>query len=250
MSGTWGVDGIIVFNHVGGLQRVPATGGPATIVRKSDRSSGEASTPGFLPDGRHFLYVLEKTRKEETQICVGSLDSNDTTCVLNVPSPARYAPPGYLLFARDAVLRAQRFDPDRLKLSGESFPVADAQILVDPVWRPPPFSVSDNGVLAYHPSTGETQLVWLDRSGKSLAAVGAIGDYDKPALSSDEKRVMISRSDLQTGNRDLWLYDLRAARRPASHLILRATLALCSPLMENASPFSPLEMGRPESIRN
>ena len=206
MAGTWGLDGDIVFNHVAGLNRVSSAGGPVTAV--IPKSETAPSTPAFLPDGRHFLYVREGTSREETQICVGSLDSSDTKCILTVHSPPRYAPPGYLLFVRDAVLLAQRFDPDRLELSGEAIPVADAQILADPVWRPPPFSASNNGVLAFHPSNGETQLVWMDRSGKSLGAIGPIGDYGAPELSADGKRVMAIRSELRTGNADLWLYDL------------------------------------------
>jgi len=210
MSATWGRDGVIVFSHVGGLHRVSAAGGPATIVTRApdDQSQGDPSSPAFLPDGRHFLYVLEKPRGEETQICVASLDSTETTCVLTVHSQAAYAPPGYLLFVRDAVLRAQRFDANRLEVSGEAFRVTDDQILVEPVWRPRSFSVSDNGVLAYHPSTGETQLVWVNRSGTSLGAIGPTGNYGGPELSADEQRIVITRRDLRTGNTDLWLYDL------------------------------------------
>jgi serine/threonine protein kinase len=208
MSATWGRTGEIVFNHSIGLNRVSASGGPVTLI-KASAPSAEPSTPIFLPDGRRFLFVLETTRRDETQVCVSALDASDVRCILKVHSPAKYAPgaPGYLLFVRDAVLRAQAFDLDRLELTGEATPVADAQMLVDPVWRPPAFSVSHNGVLAYHPSTGETQLVWLDRSGKSLGALGPLGDYGGPEVSSDEKHAVFDRVDLQTGNRDLWLYD-------------------------------------------
>ena len=109
---------------------------------------GAPGSPAFLPDGQHFLFVREQSREEETEICVGSLDSSDARCVLTVHSAARYAPPGYLLFVRDGVLRAQRFDPDRLELSGEAVQVAGSLIQSEPVWRPPPYSASNDGVLA------------------------------------------------------------------------------------------------------
>jgi Tol biopolymer transport system component len=211
MSATWGRDGVIVFSHVGGLHRVSAAGGPSTVAIRApdEQSRGDFSSPAFLPDGRRFLYVVEKPpNKEETQVCVASLDSSDTKCVLTVHSQAAYAPPGYLLFVRDTVLRAQRFDASRLEISGEAFRVIDDQIRVEPVWRPRSFSVSDNGVLAFHPSIGETQLVWVNRSGTSLGAIGPTGDYGAPELSADHKRIIITRGDLATSNTDLWLYDL------------------------------------------
>jgi Tol biopolymer transport system component len=106
------------------------------------------------------------------------------------------------------VLRAQAFDPGRQQLSGETFPVAAAQIVTEPVWRPPAFSVSDNGVLAYHPGAEETQLVWFDRSGARLGTIGPIDEYGNPGLSSDERRIVFSRRDQQSDNLDLWQYDL------------------------------------------
>ena len=96
-----------------------------------------------------------------------------------------------MLFVRDNVLRAQRFDLDRLEVSGEAFRAADDQIAVDPVCRPRSFSVSDNGVLAYHPSTGETRLAWMDRTGEPLGVIGPIGNYGAPELSTDEKRLIV-----------------------------------------------------------
>jgi hypothetical protein len=150
--------------------------------------------------------------------------------MLTVHSPPRYAAPGYLLFVRDGVLRAQRFDVDRLELSGDAVAVADAQIKVDPVWRPPPFSASNGGVLAYHPSTVETQLLWMDRSGKSLGAVGPIGRYGNPEVSSDEKRLIITGGDTQTDGTDLWLYDL--ARGTSSRFTF-------DPSSDSAGVFSP-----------
>lgn len=206
MAATWGREGVLVLSHTGGLFQVPETGGPMTIVLP-ESARFNSTSPFFLPDGRHFLFVREKTTREETQVCVGSR-TGETKCVLNLHTPAKFAPSGHLLFVQDTVLKAQRFDTDRLELSGDALPVGDARVLIEPVWRPASFSVSDNGILAYHPSDGQTQLTWLDRMGRSLGTAGPLGDYDGLELSPDERRLVVHRRDLQTENVDVWLFDL------------------------------------------
>ena len=60
-GGTWSREGIIVFSpRVGPLFRVSASGGAATPLLELDRSRQEISHgwPHFLPDARHFLYVV------------------------------------------------------------------------------------------------------------------------------------------------------------------------------------------------
>ena len=137
MSATWGSQGVIAFTHVGGIFRVPASGGSPqrvlTDVADSTRWDSPHN-PSFLPDGRHFVYVVQRTSREEDEICVASIDSGDPRCVLKVSSPARYAEPGYLLFVRDGALRLQTFNADRFELTGESMPVASTYVNVEPVY--------------------------------------------------------------------------------------------------------------------
>jgi Tol biopolymer transport system component len=52
-----------------------------------------------------------------------------------------------------------------------------------------------------------TQLVWFDRGGRQLSAIGAAGAYIDPWLSPDEKRVVAARLDAATGTRDIWMFD-------------------------------------------
>jgi Tol biopolymer transport system component len=119
-----------------------------------------------------------------------------------------YAKPGYLLFRREAMLMAQKFDADRLELSGDPFPVAE-QIGFDGVTYQTLVSASDQGVLAYQSlGAGKTQLVWFDREGKKLGVAGALGDYSDLALSPDDKHLAFFQVDSDTGNADIWLMDL------------------------------------------
>jgi Tol biopolymer transport system component len=52
------------------------------------------------------------------------------------------------------------------------------------------------------------QLTVFDRAGKVVSTVGQPGLYVQPGLSPDGKRVVVMRNDPQTGNQDIWTYDL------------------------------------------
>jgi len=209
MSATWGADDVILFTHVGGLFRVSASGGAPLLALPDASTPGDRNqrqNPSFLADGRHFLFVNQRSKQEENQICVGSIDGQESRCILNASSPARYVDPGYLLFVRDGVLRLQRFDADRLVTSGEARPISSSQIRVNPVFRPPPFSIAPN-VLAFHPGNAAAQLVWRNRTGATVSTVGELGDYASWSASADERRVATSRTDPRAGNVDIWLKD-------------------------------------------
>jgi Tol biopolymer transport system component len=116
--------------------------------------------------------------------------------------------PGYLLFRRETMLMAQKFNADRLELSGGPFPVAE-QIGFEGLTYQTLVSASDQGVLAYQSlGVGTTQLVWFDREGKKLGVVGALGDYSDLSLAPDDKRLAFSQADPDTGNEDIWVMDL------------------------------------------
>ena len=111
----------------------------------------------------------------------------------------------HLLFLRDRTLMAQPFDPARLVLSGDPFPVAEQ---IQTIAGYGFFSASDSGVLAYQTGTaaGAPQLAWVDRAGKVLATVGKPAAYGNLALSPDGRRASVSLS-AQAGA-DLWILDV------------------------------------------
>ena len=210
--GTWNRDGVILFSTLGGrtgIYRVPATGGEPVLVLRSDETA-RYRFPIFLPDGRHFLVQKRSLPSEVEEIHLVVLDSQETTNLLAADSQARYAN-GHLFLTRAGVLLAAPFNTDSLKLTGEPFVVADQ---VDRYG----FSVSENGSLVYDPNilTDNRQLTWLDRAGKPLGTVGPPGDYSRPQLSPDGKRVAVARQDPQTQNRDIYVIDL--ARGVSSRL--------------------------------
>lgn len=211
-GGTWNRDGVIVFSPVpfGPLYRVSAAGGEPTPVTVLDQSNLETAHrwPYFLPDGRHFLYLVKSRRPESEGIYVGSVNAKETKRLLSTALNAAYAPPGFLLFLRNETLMAQRFDADKLELTGEPFPVAE-RVAYNPGLSRGAFSVSENGVLAFRSGGGQiNQPVWFDRAGKQIGSLGVVSLYQTLWLSPDERQVAADRSDPQTGTMDIWLFDL------------------------------------------
>jgi len=204
--GSWNREGVIVFGGTGHpIQRVPAQGGEPRPVTRLDAAPGGNSHlgPYFLPDQRRFLYWANRTLR------VGSLDGGLQATLPVETAPYPYAPPGYLLFPRDGNILAQRFDPGRLQLTGE--PVLLAEQVAE--WGASgyfPFSVSENGVLAWLTGAAAnlTELVWFDAAGRRLETVGEPADHSNPALSPDEKRLAVGIRDPATRKRDIWVFDL------------------------------------------
>jgi len=52
------------------------------------------------------------------------------------------------------------------------------------------------------------QLTVLDRQGKVVSTIGQPGLFVQPGLSPDGKRVVLMRNDPQTGNTDIWTFDV------------------------------------------
>jgi hypothetical protein len=119
-SGTWAADDTIVFRMGDrGLFRANAAAkGTATNMTRAVKPQGSDwghYWPCFLPDGRHFLFTAKIwTSSAESSgpgIYIGTLDSPDKIRrLLSDLSSAIYAPPGYIVFARDGMLMAAPFD--------------------------------------------------------------------------------------------------------------------------------------------
>ena len=96
-----------------------------------------------------------------------------------------------------------------LRVTGEASPV------VENVWwdalstLATAFSVSRNGILAYQTGgLASTRLLWLDRSGHELGAVGPPGAYIEPALSPDGKWLALTRAEPESGRVGVSMIDI------------------------------------------
>jgi Tol biopolymer transport system component len=215
-GGSWSPDGSIVFapNVFSGLSRVVETGGTPSPVVELDSSKGQSSArwPHFLPDGRRFLFwaggPLNSGEVDTDGIYLGSLDGSKPSFLFPADSNALYAPPGYLLFLREQVLMARRFDAATGEPVGEAVPLIE-QVANPENYRLGDFSVSREGTMVCQ--TGETGLnsvVWLDAAGQQVATVGEPVAIDGLRLSPDGKVLAEQVSDARSKNIDLWLVDL------------------------------------------
>ena len=229
-GGTWNSQGVIVFAPAinSPTFRVSAGGGTPTSLTRLDPATGETTYrwPDFLPGGVHFLYLARQTSPNQPSgVNIGSLDGSLRKKVLDGPSNARYAEPGYLLFVRNATLFAQRFVLHDLKVEGEEIPiVSDVQRQEGFLWAG--MDVSAMGQIVYQ-STGyesDTELIVISRSGKLISIFPAEGIVSYVSLSPDGQKMAVSIYSGGMGN--LWIYDL--ARRLPTPFILLGRLCFTS----------------------
>jgi dipeptidyl aminopeptidase/acylaminoacyl peptidase len=132
-------------------------------------------------------------------------------------SNAKYAQ-GHLLFLREDTLMAQPFDVTRLELRGDAVALAEQVgfVLAGGIHNgfSGSFTVSETGSLVYWSGAAGRQLVWRDRSGKTLGTLGAPdATLAAPRLSADG-RVAVFRA--VQGNQDIWVLDGARATRITS----------------------------------
>ena len=207
-GGTWAPDNTILFAGDDGqaIYRVPALGGtPEVMIKGSPRAY--LGSPYFLPDSRHFLYVEEDSDGGSDRLLVAALDGSPSKPLLSGVSNAQYAR-GFLLFARERTILAQRFDLDKLELQGDPVSIAG------PVSSPSAaaaFSVASSGALAYfEPPEGAERntLTTYDRAGNGIASAEVPTMIDDLSLSGDDRFLAMARDDEESANSDIWTYDL------------------------------------------
>jgi Tol biopolymer transport system component len=207
-DGSWSSEGVILFDGLAAdaMREVPAGGGVSKpIVLDDANPNGTPSTgwPEFLPDGKHFLYVVGAS---DFTVKVGELGSTKQTTLLKTTTRVSYAAPGYLLFVRDRTLVAQKFNPNSFTLEGDAVPLGEG-LGTDSVGLAS-FSASRTGVLVYRGGelTG-SRLVWVDRSGKETPAIEAAADYHDTWFSPDRTRLVYDMGG-DSGKNDVWIRDL------------------------------------------
>ena len=146
------------------------------------------SRPQFLPDGRHFL-CYANGNSEGRGVCVGSLDSPDSTRLFDAPGPSGIHAAGPPRFRfRDRPCSSGISIPPRVKVHGD--PVLVAQDVVS-------VTASSTGIVAYRSRPpGQPQpphVEWFDRTGKVTPRLSGteLGFGLSPELSPDGSRLAV-----------------------------------------------------------
>ena len=158
----------------------------------------------FLPDGKRYLY-LQRSPDRAYNIMLGEA-GREPRAVRTTESLAQYLAPGYLVFARDGTLLAQRFDADSARVSGD--PIALAEPVAEfasPGWAA--FAVSATGAIAYQSPGGRARLSWFDRAGHRQP-LDNIASPLSVRVSPDGSRALFNRNDPRTGDLDIWALEI------------------------------------------
>jgi eukaryotic-like serine/threonine-protein kinase len=206
---SWSPRGIIVFtpNITEPLYKVAEGGGTPQKITET-QPGWTNRNPYFLPDGDHFLYTLRDT--SATRAPVGalygaSLSGEKPRQILERASNVQYSE-GYLLYLRESVLVAQRFDPKSLQFSGDAKPLAEK---LD-YWnsRDVAAFTAAHGMLVFRQGSAQkTQPMWVDSTGKELSHFGEPGIFSRVTSSPDGALVGMVRTDPDTGRGDVWVAD-------------------------------------------
>ena len=213
-GGSWSKNGTIIFspNSTSGIFKVPSSGGQPQEIIKLDSTTKALSLRWeyFLPDGDHFLYSTQNSASGSSPtdgIFLSSLSDIKSKKIIDASSNCQYAD-GYLLFVRQGILLAQKFDPDKLEIEGEAMPVAENIQYYD-IRISGTFSVSQNGKLVYlnENQQNETTVI-LDKSGREIKRLFDQRPMYYIDFSPDGEKLAYDFYDHNDKNIDIWTYDL------------------------------------------
>ncbi|HEX7190931.1 MAG TPA: protein kinase, partial [Thermoanaerobaculia bacterium] len=209
-GGVWTPDDWIIWtpNTQAPLMKVRANGGPTSnLTRLVAAKHTSHRWPSMMPDGKHLIYLAANHQNPtggDNGIYMTSTDGEEPKLVTQSTSSGVYAD-GYLLFARDQTLLAQKMSTSGV-VSGDPIPIAENVLDDTGIWRGA-FSVSKDHLLTFHTGRASvtSELRWVDRGGKELQKIGTPASYWDLELSRNGQKVAVEIGDPL---RELWIVDL------------------------------------------
>ncbi len=217
----WSMDGrfLSLFSSTpdgGVLSVLPLDGAERKPVEVYRTASGKQLSGGwFSPDSRFLTYVSDESGRNE----------------LYVRPRDRAAGAGPWRVSTQGVAGGSlwRGDGKELYYTAPDQGVMAVQVNISPavsfgkprlLFRPLPgkfqgFSISRDGariLMAGTPPSRMRQIKIFDRQGRVVKTVGEPGFYQNLSISPDGTRVAVSRTDLKTGNFDVWTFDLTTSK--------------------------------------
>ena len=205
----WGATGAIVFGSPpgpdSGLYKLEPG---STMSRRIVSGAGVGFLfPTFADEGRLILYLEQ--HENDRRVCVADLAGQVRGCTRLDTTKIAYSGSGHLMFARDAMVLAQRFDPARVMFVGDPVVVAE-QVGVgnNPIdGRHFGVTAGASRTFAYFSSDTQptSQFAWFDRRGRRIADVGPAAPYPSGFDLSGDARYLVA---LRGGERESWIIDL------------------------------------------
>jgi serine/threonine protein kinase/Tol biopolymer transport system component len=218
-GGSWGEDGFIVasLNLTGGLVRIPAEGGAAMPLTEVDRGRRESTHrwPQILPGGKAVVFTSHTAPIglfDDAVIQAVSLTDGRRKTLRQGATFGRYFPTttgvGHLVYVNRGTLFAVPFDPAALEARGPAVPILE-QVAYSALNGPAKLDASLSGTLVYENGGSDAGLVtlqWLEEGGKTRPLLAKPGNYGRPSVSPDGRRVALEIVD--GSNQDIWVQDL------------------------------------------
>ena len=215
-GGSWNRDGTILFgpDAASAIYRVAAEGG--TPVEQTHLSTLRSETshrwPQFLPDGKSFLYFARSPNEEYEGVYLGSLDSAESSLLVNSNGGGIYAPPDRILYAVENTLLMRGLDLRRRQATGTPVPIAERVGVSSNFYTAA--SVSNTGVLVYANVGSASELVWFDRQGLRVGTALERGGYVDFDVSADGRMGAVAEIDPASDRPDIYIVDFtRRTRR-------------------------------------
>jgi Tol biopolymer transport system component/predicted Ser/Thr protein kinase len=215
-----GADGTILFTPsvTGPIFAIGPAGGKPREVTHLDRAQQDSSHrwPEFLPDGEHFLFVIQSRSLERSGLYVGSIRNRIVKKISTLQSRAVVSGDGSIYFVQRRQLMRQPFDLEALRPTGRAQVVANGIAPDLRITGATSISLANDGTLAYgSPADTRTVPTLVDASGATIRALGPEQHYVNPSLSPDETMLAVSKIDEETGRNSIWLIDMRTGAASA-----------------------------------
>jgi serine/threonine-protein kinase len=219
MGGSWGEDGYIVASLKlnAGLVRIPAEGGAAVPLTELDVGRREATHrwPQILPGGKAVVFTSHTSPVglfDDAVIQSVYLADGRRKTLRQGGTFGRYLPTstgsGHLIYVNRGTLFAVPFDPTALEVRGAAVPILE-QVTYSAQNGPAKLDASPSGTLVYENGGSDAGLVtlqWLEEDGKTRPLLAKPGNYGRPSVSPDGRRIALEIID--GSNQDIWVQDL------------------------------------------
>jgi Tol biopolymer transport system component len=223
----WSLDGRFLSffsTNLGGgaLYSVPLEGAGERKPIEILSNKFQLRAPRISPDGRFVAYVSNPAGREE--IYVRPFDPV-------APAQVAAAEPWQVSDRGGIGMPIWRRDGKELYYLGANQAIMAVDVTTTPTFKPGPprvlfrlsegipvtatmSSVSRDGerILIAVPPPQLVQITVFDRQGQVVGRIGQPGSYAMPMLSPDGTRVAVLRNDRETGNRDIWAFDVTTGR--------------------------------------
>jgi serine/threonine protein kinase/Tol biopolymer transport system component len=213
-GGYWTPSGTIMFGQgPGGIYEVDEQGGEPRQIVKPEKGENWLYWPSLLPDSKKLMYVSLKQDNSSEIVIQTGVQRTSVIKRAEFITWTTYSRTGHILYQMGSSTQrgiasfsiwALPFDASKQAPTGEPF------LAVSDGMAP---TVSAAGTLVYRTRPQkENRLVWVDRQGKVLGAIGQPQAVIRnPSISPDGQRVAADGADPH-GGFDVWIHDPRGTK--------------------------------------